>query len=418
MVRSARHTLLPPARLIAALLLAGCAAGSTDQCTTSQTCATRGFQCGAFVDPCGQTHACGACATGSCSRDDGTAGFCAATGTLPRAGNPDGHCLQALPAAAMPADVSSPTTVVGTGNAASCTFAALAAAVARGGVITFDCGPGAVTIPITATLRLPTDRSTVLDGGNKVTLDGGSAVQLLRWEHPNWQTNDHVLTLQHLALVNGRSNETELIPTRPAPCSQGYDDGEGGALYMRDGILHAVDVTFAGNSAALLGPDTGGGAIYLLGAKPATISGCSFLGNRGSNAGALGSLFATTSIYDSLFDGNDATGTGANSDDASQCAYLNNGQHQVGSGGNGGSIYSDGVAADVTLCGTQVRNGHAGAFGAAIFFTSNDASRKGTLTIRDSLLFGNVQDNDWWQWRPGISTNASTPDPVNSDIRR
>jgi hypothetical protein len=32
-------------------------------------------------------------------------------------------------------------------------------------------------------------------------------------------------------------------------------------------------------------------------------------------------------------------------------------------------------------------------------------------------MFGNVQDYAWWEWRPGISTNANTADPVNSDIR-
>jgi hypothetical protein len=317
----------------------------------------------------------------------------------------------------MPADTSRPTTVVGAGSPAGCTHAALAAAVSRGGVITFDCGPDPVTIAVAATLHLPTDRDTVIDGGNRVTLDGGSSVQILRWEDGNWLTSDRTLTLQHLGLANGRATGTELIPVRPPPCSQGYNDGQGGALFMRNGVLRAIDVTFAGNQAALLGPDTGGGAVYLLGSKPATFSSCSFLGNRASNAGALGGLFATLSIYDSLFDGNQATGTGANDDDPSRCTYLNNGQHQVGSGGNGGAIYSDGVAMDVTLCGTQVRNNHAGAFGAAIFFTSNDAARKGTLTIRDAHLFANAQDNDYWQWRPGISTNAATVDPVNSDIR-
>jgi hypothetical protein len=94
---------------------------------------------------------------------------------------------------------------------------------------------------------------------------------------------------------------------------------------MRDGILRAVDVLFANNQAALLGPDTGGGAIYLFGAKPATIAGCSFLNNQASNEGALGGLFATLSIYDSLFDGNQATGTGANNNDPGKCSYINNG---------------------------------------------------------------------------------------------
>lgn len=406
--------------LLPALLAAGCNLAKTSTCTAAQSCQGQGFQCGAFLDPCGTRHECGSCGAGtSCSRQDGSAGFCALAGPLPRAGNPDGHCLSTLPPEALPADTSAPGSVVGDGTAASCTEARLAAAVAQGGVITFACGPDPVTIPVTATLNLRVDRSTTIDGGNRVTLDGGRAVQLLRWDHPNWMTNDHVLTLQHLVLQNGRATGTHLLAVQPDPdCSTGYTDGQGGALFMRNGILRAVDVTFAGNQAALTGPDTGGGAVYLLGSKPATISSCSFLGNRASNAGGLGALFATLRIYDSLFDGNDATGSGANSDDAAQCPYPNeNGQHQVGSGGNGGAFYSDGVAMDVTVCGTQVRSNHAGAFGAAIFFTSNDPSRRGTLTIRDSLMFGNVQDSDWWQWRPAISTNAATVDPVNSEIR-
>ena len=58
-----------------------------------------------------------------------------------------------------------------------------------------------------------------------------------------------------------------MIPTAPAPCSQGYNDGEGGALYMRDGNLTVIDSIFTNNQAAPLGPDTGGGAIYVLGSK-------------------------------------------------------------------------------------------------------------------------------------------------------
>lgn len=340
-----------------------------------------------------------------------------ATPGFPKAGNPDGHCTQALPAAALPENTSSPTTVVGTGTPASCTYAALSAAVATGGIITFNCGPDPATIFVNGTLQLRTDRHTVIDGGNKIALDGGGSVRIMEWSSGGWQQNTNVLTLQHLVIQNGKATGTELIPTRPAPCSQGYNDGQGGALLMQDGVLHAVDVTFANNQAALLGPDTGGGAIYLLGARPATLASCSFLNNQASNAGAIGSLFTTDFIYDSLFDGNHATGYGANNDDPSQCSYINNGQHEIGSGGNGGAIYSDGVGMDVNICGTQVRNNHAGAFGAAVFFTSNDPSQLGTLSIRDSLMFDNVQDYDWWEWMPGISTNANTPAPINSTIR-
>src|SRR5689334_15531384 len=80
-------------------------------------------------------------------------------------GNPDGSCLAGVPAGGNPADVSRPTTVVGTGTAASCTFDALDAAVTAGGVITFDCGPDPVTIAVTRTLNLPLMKDTVIDGG-------------------------------------------------------------------------------------------------------------------------------------------------------------------------------------------------------------------------------------------------------------
>ena len=36
---------------------------------------------------------------------------------------------------------------------------------------------------------------------------------------------------------------------------------------MRDGNLTVIDSIFTGNQAAPLGPDTGGGAIYVLGSK-------------------------------------------------------------------------------------------------------------------------------------------------------
>src|SRR3954467_10991665 len=62
----------------------------------------------------------------------------------PAAGWSDGHA--AIPAAGQAEDVSSPTQVIGNGAAASCTGDAFVAAVASGGIITFDCGPDPVTI--------------------------------------------------------------------------------------------------------------------------------------------------------------------------------------------------------------------------------------------------------------------------------
>src|SRR5258708_7097957 len=189
----------------------------------------------------------------------------------------------------------------GTGTAASCTFAALQAAVTAGGVITFNCGVDPVTIRVTATLNVPSNKNTVIDGGRKITLDGGGAVQIMRFYSGNFQANDNGLTLQHIAFTGGKTTPTEVIPTAPAPCSQGYNDGEGGALYMRDGYLVVVDSIFTSNVGAPLGPDTGGGAIYVIGSKGGVwISGSTFTNNHASNAGAVGGLFAELNIYNSL----------------------------------------------------------------------------------------------------------------------
>lgn len=244
-----------------------------------------------------------------------------------KAGNP-GACSMGLAAGAKPADVSKPTTVVGSGSPASCTFAALQAAVKTGGIITFDCGANPVTIPITQTLDVPITKSTVIDGGRLVTLDGQKKVRILRWYSANFRANDNQLTLQHIALVNGKTTPMQAIPVAPPPCSQGYNDGEGGAIYMRDGNLVVIDSIFTGNEGAQLGPDTGGGAIYVVGSKRGLlVAGSTFTKNDASNGGGIGTLMAELDVYDTVIDGNTATGHDANNDDATKCSYINNGQH-------------------------------------------------------------------------------------------
>ncbi len=359
--------------------------------------------------------------------------------TLPAAGNPNGSCTSiSLPSEAQPADTSHPNTVVGTGTPASCTFAALASAVSEGGIITFNCGPGLVSIPVTASLTPPTSNAyaneapinTVIDGGNRITLDGGHAVRIISWVHPgSWRINTDTLTLQHIRLINGKTTPIDAIPPcapdggiSNTQCSQGYDDGQGGALYMQDGLLRVIDVTFANNQAALLGPDTGGGAIYLYGTANASyVVQSTFQSNTASNAGAIGMLWAGAFVFNSLFEGNSAVGTGANNNDPSQCTCMNNGQNQVGSGGNGGAIYKDGGdAVNLTICGTQIRSNSATEFGAAVFLTADGSSAK--LVIYDSLLTSNSSPIGYWNWCDGVSTDnphqsgstSCSPSPVNS----
>ena len=352
---------------------------------------------------------CVGCSSSSQSPDGG-----GGTGPGGGGGNPNGSCSAGVPAKGQPAATSSPTAVIGTGTAASCTFSALQAAATAGGVITFNCGPGAVTIPVTATLNLPVNKNTVIDGGNKITLDGGGAVRILSFNSPNWQATDFGVTLQHIALVNGKATPTEAIPTAPAPCSQGWNDGEGGALYMRDGYLTVIDATFSGNQAAPLGPDTGGGALYVTGSKGGVwIVGSTFTGNTASNAGAVGGLFAELNIYNSLFSGNHAIGHDANNNDPSMCAAMNNGQNEVGSGGNGGAIYSDGNSVNITLCGDAILDNAAGdnAFGGGLFFTSNNM--QGMLTITDTTMTGNTGGH-WTNVASGSITNAGTAVGTNA----
>jgi hypothetical protein len=286
--------------------------------------------------------------------------------------------------------------------------------VAQGGVITFNCGGGAVKISVTATLNLPINKNTVIDGGKKITLDGGNAVQIMSFNSPNFQANDNGLTLQHIALTNGKMTPTVAIPTAPAPCSQGWNDGEGGALYMRDGNLTVIDSIFTNNQAAPLGPDTGGGAIYVLGSKNGVwIVGSTFTGNSASNAGAVGGLFAELNIYNSLFSGNKAVGHDANNDQPAQCSVINNGQNETGSGGNGAAIYDDGASINLTLCGDAVLNNAAGtnAFGGGLFFTSNDFG--GVLTIKDTTMTGNT-GGSWTSVSTGSVTNVGTAVGTNA----
>jgi hypothetical protein len=185
---------------------------------------------------------------------------------------------------------------------------------------------------------------------------------------------------------------------------------------MRDGNLTVVDCIFDGNQAAPLGPDTGGGAIYIEGSKHgAVIVGSTFTNNSGANAGAVGALFAELDIYNSLFQGNTATGHDANNDDTSMtmCTAMNNGQYEIGSGGNGGAIYGDGNSFNITLCGDAVLDNAAGtnAFGGGLFFTSDDF--KGVLTITDTTMTGNTGGH-WTSVKSGSVTNAGDAVGVNA----
>jgi predicted outer membrane repeat protein len=326
--------------------------------------------------------ACGGAGKGGATRGaggaphDGAAGDSAAVAVTPTAATCDAP-LTAI-------DTSSGGTVVGTGTAASCTAQALSAAVAAGGIVTFDCG-GAATIAVGSPITLSIIKDTVIDGGGQVVLDGGGTTRVLDFESPNYRATTTTVTLEHLTIAHGKATGTA-IAQAPPPCSQGTGiDGGGAGIFVRDGILHVVDVTFDDNHAAALGPDVGGGAIYATGSLGVVVVGSRFTSNSGSNGGAIGSLNSDLTVVDATFAGNQATGEGENTID-SACA-VNGGES--GNGGNSGAIGIDGGSdGKVTICGCTFANNSAGALAGAIGRTADNATQ--TVAIDRSTFDGNT----------------------------
>ncbi len=224
---------------------------------------------------------------------------------------------------------------VGEGTPESCTEGALSTQLEAGGTITFSCGGGPVTIPITTTMLLkPTSGGIggnvlTIDGtGQQITLDGQNLVGIFVTEY---NESTFTVNLKRLTLRRGRAAEF------------------GGAIRLvyqepnRLTTLNAEYVTFDSNEAVAAGNDVGGGAIYALGGI-LNIEHCTFTGNQGGNGGAIGNLQARFTIEDSTFSGNST--------------HARSG----GNGGNGGAIYVDG-------------------------------SNNGLLTIRRSVFVNNVSTN-------------------------
>ena len=307
------------------------------------------------------------------------------------AGNPGGHAT--VPAAGQAVDTSHPDHVIGSGTPASCTPAAVVAAVAAGGVITFSCGQNPVTITMTATATVPTSSHlVVLDGGGKVTLSGGGKTEILSM-NSGWQQQWPQLVVQNLTFTDAYSG------TQQTTGSSVYG---GGAIFAEGGQLKVVNSAFAGNSCFATGPDLGGGAIRAVGMDPASpvyITGDTFTGNSCSNGGALSGLFAQFDVINSLLTGNKAIGWGANP-----------AQSGTPGGGSGGAIYTDGTGYNLSVTGTVLRDNTAREGGGGIFFVVNSGG--GTLQIESSTLQGNPSGA--FQNAPGIfdSVNGQDTQPV------
>jgi hypothetical protein len=240
-------------------------------------------------------------------------------------------CLAAMLAPPSQAD----NVVIGSGSPASCTDAAINAALpllvngvggqGPGGVMSFNCGPAFHIITVNTQKFL--SGQILIDGASKVALDGQHSTRLLHvaLANPGDPEDRTEVTLRNLTMVNAFAQ-----------------NDFGGAVLVRNGARLDVDgVTIAASRAGLAG-----GAI---GAEPGTllnISASIFNNNSAATSAGAIATSAITTINDSSFSEN-VTDTGQGGAIQSWVApltihgstFADNRAGIGGASGVGGAIY-------------------------------------------------------------------------------
>ena len=324
-----------------------------------------------------------------------------------------------------------PAGVVGTGTPESCDTAALLAALAGGGLVTFNCG-GAATITLDETLTI--NATTTIDGTNNIILSGGGVRRLL-------QHTGGTLTLRNLTITGGfasgantaangaaiRSvaqgvpltlnienvNFADNVSTLTSFSGNAYDFG-GGAIFTQGGYLNVTGSTFTNNHAN----NGAGGAIHGL-RSDVVIGGSTFTTNSAVGEGQGGALYfdgarpdnGIISISDSVFTGNTTHNQGGaiyvhlyQNNDAftvNESTFVDNavigGDIGLGgaiSGGNGRVTISNSLFADNRVARPEGADGFLDGSGGALAF-----AERAQITIANSTFNGNRAE--------GLSTNAN-----------
>ena len=329
----------------------------------------------------------------------------------PSPGNPAGHAY--VPPAGRAVNTNAPNHVVGNGTPSSCTSSALVDAVAKGGIITFNCGPNPVTITMTATAKVKnTSHQVVLDGGGLVTLNGAGKHQILYMntcDSGQDLTTGHCFDQEVATIDRGSKHDVtdgySAIRQNPRVA---FGGGGGGAIFAEGGQLRVVNSRFIDNSCYEYGPDLGGAAIRALaqyGNLPVYITSDTFSGGQCSNGGALSSISVSWDVINSVFTDNKAIGWEANPP-----------TRGTPGGGSGGAIYNDGDSYNLAITDTVIDNNDAREGGGAVFFVVDN--RHGTLTIENSTLDHNPSHEFWTSGYPGIYyLSSGRPIIVNSTIK-
>jgi hypothetical protein len=372
-------------RRLPALLLAGLVLAAMGCAGAAQAGAIRaggGAPAQTRAARAGKTPAAGSARTGS-TTNVGT------PRVLTRYGNPDGHAH--VPPAARAVSTAHPNHVIGNGSPAGCTSAAVVRAVAKGGIITFNCGPRPVTILMKATAKVVnTSHRIVLDGGGKVTLSGGGKIRILYMNTCDpkqkyttddcWEQKWPQLIVQNITIVHAYSGVRET----------GTSSYGGGAIFDEGGQLKVVNSGFFDDGCYASGPDLGGAAIRALGmymATPVYITNDTFHANKCSNGAALSGLYANFYVINSLMTDNKAIGWGANP-----------AKSGTPGGGSGGAIYTDGDHYNLVIDGSLIEDNSAREGGGGIFFVVDAGG--GTLKIEYSAMHRNPSGE--FQNAPGI----------------
>ncbi len=268
----------------------------------------------------------------------------------------------------------------------------LNAALAGGGLVTFDCGSAPVTITLTQQKAILSSETTV-DGGGVITLEGGHSAGVFSVQLGG------VLSIANLTIANGSvlaiSNSGTLNVTN---CT--FSDNSSGAI-VNSGTLTVTDSSFSGNSAvsggAIFNTNTGtfavsnstfsgnsaiagrpspapgaGGAILNLsigGSHGSHVTNSTFSGNSADGGGAIASTSYLT-VTDSTFSGNSAVDGGGAVDNAAACGDSSNAPclatltntivaNSTQGGNCGGTMITDGGRniEDGTTCGFSMANG-------------------------------------------------------------
>jgi hypothetical protein len=253
--------------------------------------------------------------------------------------SPDTATPKTVCTAPTPWPLPSNKSVVGDGTPASCTQAALRAAVAKGGSITFACG-GKATIPINAEISV--NAPTVIDGEGTITLDGGGISRIFHLQA--FQS----LSVRNLRFINGFAGQPpDGMPTQYL--DDNFNKDSGGAIkgeYLSS--LEILDSTFQNNMAFF----ASGGAVVIGAQGTLTVSGSVFDGNLGGYGGGIFALVSKVNIANSVFTHN---GMPYSTDKSPWYP------------GAGGALNVDGAAGSaVSLCGLDVENNFSSTSGGGV----------------------------------------------------